>query len=157
MQTPIRTPHHAFWPPVALFSALVVGCGSNQPPAPVAGSGDAAFGRLAKEILDDHFKRHPSESTDLGIHRYDDQLDDLSETAIAGESAALKEFRVKLAAVDPAALTPTSALDREQLMHSLDAGVLALDTIRMWTKDPDAYSSDVTNAAYVIMKRSYAP
>ena len=27
----------------------------------------------------------------------------------------------------------------------------------MWTKDPDAYSGGITNAAYVIMKRAYAP
>ena len=27
----------------------------------------------------------------------------------------------------------------------------------MWTKDPDSYSGGVTNAAYVIMKRAYAP
>ena len=29
--------------------------------------------------------------------------------------------------------------------------------IRMWAKDPDTYSGGVTNAAYVIMKRAYAP
>ena len=39
----------------------------------------------------------------------------------------------------------------------MDAGVLALDVIRRWTKDPDAYSGGVTNAAYVIMKRNFAP
>jgi uncharacterized protein (DUF885 family) len=146
-----------FWPVVVLVGALTAACRPNQPSAPVAGSGDAAFGQLAKDILDARYKRHPSESTDLGIHRYDDQLDDLSEAAIAAESAALKDSRSKLSAIDPATLTPTSALDREQLMHSLDAGVLALDTIKMWTKDPDTYSADVTNAAYVIMKRDYAP
>ena len=27
----------------------------------------------------------------------------------------------------------------------------------MWRKDPDAYSSGITNAAYVIMKRNFAP
>ena len=77
--------------------------------------------------------------------------------ALKAESAALKDFRARLAAIDPATLTLDSALDREQLMHSLDAGVLGIDTIRMWAKDPDTYSSDVTNAAYVIMKRNYAP
>ena len=35
--------------------------------------------------------------------------------------------------------------------------MLALDAIRQWAKDPDTYSSDVTNSAYVIMKRNYAP
>jgi len=43
------------------------------------------------------------------------------------------------------------------LLHALDTGILSADTIRMWAKDPDTYSGRVTNAAYVIMKRDYAP
>jgi uncharacterized protein (DUF885 family) len=142
----------------ALFAVLTTACGSAPPPpAPRAGSGDAAFDQLAKDILDDHVRRHPSGATDLGVHRYDDQLDDLSQPAIAAESDALKAFRSKLMAIDPATLTQTNALDREQLLHEMDAGVLMLDVIRMWAKDPDTYASIVTNAAYVIMKRDYAP
>ena len=37
------------------------------------------------------------------------------------------------------------------------AGILANDVVRQWTKDPDVYSSGVTRAAYVIMKRKFAP
>ena len=33
-------------------------------------------------------------------------------------------------------------------------GCWSSTTIRMWAKDPDSYSSGVTNAAYVIMKRA---
>ena len=128
-----------------------------EPTPPAAGSGDAAFGQLAAAILEDTYKRDPSEATDLGIHKYDDQLEDLSEGALKAESAALKDFRARLAAIDPATLTLNRALDREQLIHRMDARVLAIDTIKMWAKDPDTYSSDVTNAAYVIMKRNYAP
>ena len=139
---------------VALFAAS---CTPAPPPPPAAGGGDAAFSALAKSILDDRYKRHPSQATDLGIHQYDDQLEDPSQAAIKGESDALKAFRTKLAAIDPATLTLPSALDREQLIHAMDEGVLELDTIRMWSKDPDGYSGGVTSAAYVIMKRAYAP
>jgi uncharacterized protein (DUF885 family) len=141
----------------ALAALLGAGCGRAPAPRASAGSGDAAFRALAKSILDAHVQQNPSEATDLGIHTYDDRLDDLSQAAISAESAALKAFHAKLAAIDPASLTLDSALDREQLMRAMDAGVLANDTIRMWAKDPDTYSSDVTNAAYVIMKRDYAP
>src|SRR5206468_5324844 len=39
---------------------------STPPAAP--GTGDAAFSTLATFILKDRYKRHPSASTDLGIH-----------------------------------------------------------------------------------------
>ena len=42
-------------------------------------------------------------------------------------------------------------------MRAIDAAILSLDVIRAWTRDPDMYSGGVTNAAYVIMKRAYAP
>jgi uncharacterized protein (DUF885 family) len=142
---------------ILVAAAFPAACAPKQPPPPVAGSGDAAFASLAKDILDDHYKRHPSHATDLGIHRYDDQLEDLSQTAIKSESDTLKAFRSSLTAIDPETLTLASALDREQLIHTVDDSVLALDTIRMWAKDADTYSSGVTNAAYVIIKRGYAP
>jgi uncharacterized protein (DUF885 family) len=123
----------------------------------VAGSGDAGFAALAGDILEDHYQRHPSHATDLGIHKYDDQLEDFSQAAITNESDALKGFRAKLAVVDTATMTLANALDCEQLIHAVDESVLELDTIKRWSTDPDTYSSGVTNAAYVIMKRAYAP
>ena len=148
-----------------MLSVLMLGFGATiscsdrpaQPPPSGAGSGDAAFTELARQILDDHHRRHPSVATDLGLHQYDAELEDASEAAIHAESQALQQFRPKLAAIDAATLTADRQLDREQLQRALDAGVLALDRIRQWAKDPDSYSGAITNSAYVIMKRNYAP
>jgi uncharacterized protein (DUF885 family) len=146
-------------PVLALACAAAISCarGPAQAPPPTAGSGDAAFTGLARQILDDHYARHPTAATDLGLHRFDAQLEDVSAAAVHAESQALQGFRDKLAAIDPATLTLDNQLDREQLRRAMDAGVLALDRIRHWAKDPDTYSGAVTNAAYVIMKRPYAP
>src|ERR1700681_3711541 len=111
-----------------LAAGLAAACGSRAGPTATAGSGDAAFGGLAHEILEDHHKRHPSQATDLGIHQYDDQLEDRSPAAIKAESDGLKDFHSKLTAIDPSTLTLTSALDREQLLRSIESGVIALDT-----------------------------
>ncbi len=136
---------------------LATGCGSNQPAATVAGIGNAAFGKLATDAIADHLHRNPSTATDLGIHTYDQLLEDYSAAAISAESQAMKDFRTQAAVIDPATLTPDRQLDREQLIRALDAGILANDVIRAWTKNPDNYSSGITNAAYVIMKRGFAP
>ena len=111
----------------------------------------------SRDILQDHFRRNPSAATDLGIHTYDDQLEDVSQAAIAAESQAMKGFRRQLDAIDPATLTLEKQLDREQLVRAMDSGVLGLDVIKRWARDPDAYSGGITNAAYVIMKRDFAP
>jgi len=141
-------------------AAVACQTSSSAPPAApavVAGAGDAAFRTLAASILDDRFRRHPSFATDLGVHRYDAMMDDASQAAITAETDALNAFAARLIGVDAASLSLDAQLDREQLIRAMDAGVLANSVIRQWAKDPDFYSSGVTNAAYVIMRRKFAP
>jgi len=137
---------------VAFAAAAACGGSSKQ-----TGSGDAAFRAIAKDAIDDHMRRNPSAATDLGIHTYNAQLDDVSHAAIVAESKALTDFRSKVDAIDPSTLSLDAQLDREQLIRAFDAGILANDEIRQWEKNPDLYSSVVTNAAYVLMKRPFAP
>ena len=144
---------------LAFTIALAAACDAAPPatPPPATGGGDAAFSALAREILEDYFQRHPSAATDLGIHKYDAVMDDGSQQAVAAESSALNGFLTRLRAIDPATLTLDKQLDHEQLVRAMTAGMLANDVIRQWEKDPDVYSSGVTRAAYMIMKRKFAP
>jgi uncharacterized protein (DUF885 family) len=143
---------------IAVATAASCQTSSSAPPraAAAAGAGDAAFRTLAASILDDRFRRHPSVATDLGVHRYDAMMDDASQAAVMAETDALNGFAARLIGIDPKSLTLDAQLDREQLIHAMDAGVLTNAVIRQWAKDPDFYSSGVTNAAYVIMKRKFA-
>ena len=156
---PLRTRRTLRQFAVALCALLATAACQTAPAStpPVAGSGDAAFSTLATFILKDHYKRHPSAATDLGIHTYDLLMDDASKQTIDDETAELTSFKQELEKIDPATLTPDRQLDREQLRHAMDAGILTNTVVRTWAKDPDFYSGAVTNAAYVIMKRKYAP
>ena len=137
---------------------LVTACSQPSTSQPARkGPDDTTFRALAQQILQDHYQRHPSQATDLGLHQFDAQLDDASEAAVHAESQALQQFKARLAAIDAHTLTLDAQLDAELLRISLDEGLLYLDRIKQWTKDPDSYSGAITNAAYVIMKRAYAP
>jgi len=131
--------------------------GAAKPAATAAGSGDAAFTALATEILEDYYQRNPTSATDLGIHKYDDKLEDYSAAAVASEVTALKAFRARLEAIAPSTLTLDRQLDREQLIHSIDGTLLQDEVIKPWAKDADNYSSGITNTAYVMIKRTFAP
>src|SRR4051812_41164108 len=143
---------------VALIAVCSIACHSaTAPQTPAPGSGDSAFNTLATFMLKARSQRHPSVATDLGIHLYDAVMDDASRQSIEDETAELQSFREKLAAIDAATLTPGKQLDREQLIRAIDSGILSNSVIKTWAKDPDFYSGGVTNAAYVIMKRNFAP
>ncbi|MDQ6611497.1 MAG: DUF885 domain-containing protein, partial [Gemmatimonadota bacterium] len=81
----------------------------------------------------------------------------MSKTGQAAAAQSLKGFRAQVVAADTMALSAVNRADHALVLASLDAGILEYDVIRKWTKDPDSYSSGVTNAAYTIMKRNFAP
>ena len=140
-----------------LLVASVVGCNQPPPPPPTTPSADAAFTEVANAVLEDVYRRHPTQATFLGIHKYDDRLEDFSRQAVMDEIAALRGFRDRVAAIDASRLGDANRLDREQLVRALDAQLLTLDVIRPWAKNADAYSSGLTNTAYLMIKRDFAP
>jgi uncharacterized protein (DUF885 family) len=142
---------------VSLLGAVLSSCGGRQPAAPAAGSSDGAFAALAKEILEDTYRRQPTQATYLGIHRYDDTLEDYSHAAIVAQVQAMRAFRTRLGAIDPTTLSADKQLDREQLLLAMDGRILAGEVVKTWAKDPDTYSSGLTNTAYIMVKRNFAP
>src|SRR5438067_13907178 len=84
-------------------------------------SGDQAFRAIARDAIDDQLRRHPSAATDLGVHTYDRQFEDFSETAMAAESKAVAGRRARVSATAPAALSVAARRAREQPVRAIDA------------------------------------
>jgi uncharacterized protein (DUF885 family) len=132
-------------------------CGTPAPPPASKPSGDAAFGDVARAYLEDTYRRQPTLATLLGVHKYDEAIRDPSRQAVADEIAAARQFRERVAAIDAGTLSPSNQLDREQLLLAIDSRILTLDVVRPWARDPDSYSSGLTNTAYLMIKRAFAP
>jgi uncharacterized protein (DUF885 family) len=146
---------------VVALVVLASACGGRGTTSGSGGTGatssaSAAFQSIASNVIADHLERNPSQATDLGVHTYDSQLEDFSREAFGYQVKALQGFRRQLDLLDPSTLSADQQLDREQLIHAMDSQILTLDVIRQWTKDPDMYSGAITNAAYTIIKRTFA-
>ena len=99
-------------------------------PAPEAAAADAGLARLADEYFDAYyFPTHPTDATSVGIHRYDDRLEDLSRAAVQREIRVLLGWEQRFAAVSPGALSehareyPTAAPRVTIVSHHNYAGV----------------------------------
>jgi uncharacterized protein (DUF885 family) len=134
-------------------------CASStpQPPPANAASGNAAFDDVSRAYLEDMYQRQPTSATYLGIHKYNDRLDDYSRKAVDDAAVSARQFRGRVAAIDAASLSPERQLDREQLLRAIDSRLLSLEVLRPWAVDPDSYSSGLTQTAYVMIKRNFAP
>jgi uncharacterized protein (DUF885 family) len=148
-----------FCPAVALLAgiALLSACRSPQTATSSAPhSSDGAFTAVAHEYLEDIYRREPTQATYLGIHKYDDQLENYSRAAVTDAIAAARRYRDRVSAIDAASLTAANQLDQVQLLHAIDSRLLSLETVRPWARDADAYSSGLTNTAYIMIKREFA-
>ncbi len=97
-----------------------------------------------------YFPFSPTTATSAGIHKYDDKLEDYSKAGVAKRVAALKKFESEFAKL------PESP-DRDLVLSNIRAELLELETVRGWERNPDNYSSGITNSAFVIMSRTFAP
>ncbi len=125
---------------------------------PSADGAGQTFNTLSEQYFQQvYFKYSPTAGTSAGLHQYDTQLEDYSAAAIQKQIAALHEWDKKIAAIDASALDAEPAADRDILLNSIRAALLQLEVIRGWEKNPDIYSTGVTNAIFTIMERPYAP
>jgi uncharacterized protein (DUF885 family) len=115
------------------------------------------FNFLADQFFSDvYFHFAPTAGTSAGLHQYDTQLEDYSAANIQKEIAALHTYEKKVEAIDPSALDASVAADHLILLNNIRSQLLTLEIIRPWEKNPDIYSSGITNSAFVIMERPYA-
>ncbi len=137
-----------------LAASCVSGAHATTPVVPP----DPAFAALADEFFDDYyFPNNPTLATQTGIHRYDDKLEDYSHAQIDKEIAELKKYEARFAALDRSSLGEMARGDLDLVLNNIRSTRLTLETIRPWEKNPDIYSSGITNSAFVIMERKFAP
>ncbi|HST44913.1 MAG TPA: DUF885 family protein, partial [Luteimonas sp.] len=145
---------------LALAACQTPAPSTHAPPAPVAatpGLQDTAFARLSARYLDEGLALSPVSATQIGDHRFDAELDDLSA---AGRQAAADWSRAMLAeldALDTARLSRENQVDALILRNQLRGSLWDLETMQGWAWDPQVYSGLAGGAIYNLMARDFAP
>jgi uncharacterized protein (DUF885 family) len=106
---------------------------------------------MSDRFFDEYFfPNNPTTATSDGVHKYDGQLEDYSKAGVTHRTAELKKWESQFAKL------PQSD-DRDLVLSYIRASLLELESVRQWEKNPDNYSSNITNSAYTIMSRKFAP
>jgi uncharacterized protein (DUF885 family) len=143
---------------VGALTAILLLCSSFLSAARPADDVHAQWNALADAYLDQvFFKFNPTTGTVDGLHQYDSQLEDYSHAGVDRQVAAYQAFEKRVEAFNPTGLTQAEAADREMVLSNIRGTLLELESIRGWEKNPDTYSSGITQSAYYIMNRKFAP
>jgi uncharacterized protein (DUF885 family) len=130
------------------------GAGTAAAPSPQT---QAGFHQWVDKYFDLYFQFHPSQATEAGFHQYDGKLEDFSRSAVEAEIAGLETFQKQFGGIQGSELTEDSSGDLEILTSSIRARLLELQSIQMWRKDPDLYTSALSDSIFLIMRRNFAP
>jgi uncharacterized protein (DUF885 family) len=151
---------------LALIAALG-GCQQADSPAPATGTeaaapaGDAAvdtaFADLSKRALDTWMQLSPISATQIGDHRYDSEIDDLSA---AGQQKVLTAYKALLAdldRIDVSKLSRENQVDAAILRNQLQSEVWTAEVLQSPKWDPQMYNGMAGSALYGLMAREFAP
>ena len=137
-----------------LMLFLVVSFASKPSPS----RAETVFSNLAQDYFSKYyFPENPATATTLGNHRYDNTLADDSKANIMKKIMVLQKYEADLKIIDPKALSDWMEANYELLINHLHSELLNWQEIKAWEKNPDYYSSLITQSAFVLMERDYAP
>ncbi|HZQ67062.1 MAG TPA: DUF885 domain-containing protein [Terriglobales bacterium] len=117
----------------------------------------AEVNQLIDRYFDFYFRNHPTAATAVGFHQFDGKLEDFSRQALTSEIAGLKDFQARFDSVVDSDMPADARVDRELVRSAIKARLLELESIQMWRKDPDLYTSSVSYSVFLVMKRNFAP
>ena len=151
---------------LALLASLAACQKAESPTAPADGTtaataatseADAAFTALAQRALDTWFQLSPVSATQIGDHRYDDLIDDLSAEGRQKGAEATRKLLAELEAIDVSQLSRENQVDAAILRNQLQYDLWGNDVLQAWAWDPQVYSNLAGSAIYGLMAREFAP
>nr|WP_164082115.1 DUF885 domain-containing protein [Stenotrophomonas pavanii] len=151
---------------LALVAALA-GCQPADAPTTAAATAagqqaadaavDAAFADLSKRALDTWMQLSPVSAPQIGDHRYDSELDDLSAAGQQKTVDAYKALLGELDKIDVAKLGRENQVDAAILRNQLQSEIWNAEVLQSGKWDPQLYNGIAGSAIYGLMAREFAP
>jgi len=118
---------------------------------------DAAFADLSKRALDTWMQLSPISATQIGDHRYDAEIDDLSAAGQQKMLTAYKGLVADLDRIDVSKLSRENQVDAAILRNQLQSEIWSAEVLQSSKWDPQIYNGVAGSAIYGLMAREFAP
>ncbi len=119
-------------------------------------SKDEDFEKLAKDYIEGYLSSHPEAATQLGDHRFDDQLTDYSASSqfrlLTRERQMLKALE---AFSDPTKLSGANQVDVRILRENVEGRIFELEELKEPEWNPLVYNESLANSLYLILARDF--
>ena len=127
------------------------------PATSAATSEDTRFEAFGDRIVDEYVKLDPIYATQLGEHRYDAMMTDVSTAGRAARRTFAERSLAELARFDRQKLSREHQVDAILLKDQLDYLIFSDERLQDWAWDPLTYSGPEGTALFGLMSRDFAP
>ena len=134
----------------AAILTLVAAAGCSRAP-----DADRVFVGLASRYLDRMLDQNPEWATNLGDHRFDHQVSDLSAEGFAARLGLARTTLDSLALLDTSRLSQVNRIDAEILAAACAGEIFAITELREHTWNPTWYNPG--DGIYNLLARDFAP
>lgn len=118
---------------------------------------DKAFAKLAASWLDKSMALSPVSATQIGDHRFDAMLDDVSASGRNAGLAFNKQTLAALQSIDAKRLSRANQVDAALLANELKSQIWQTESVQGWAWNPLSYQGVAGGAVYGLMAREFAP
>jgi uncharacterized protein (DUF885 family) len=117
---------------------------------------DEQFEKIAKDYVESILAAQPEFATELGDHRFDDQLSDYSPAARERRLARAKQFRDAVKEFsDISKLTGANQVDARILAENIDNEIFELEELKESDWNPLVYNQSLANSLYLLVARDF--
>jgi len=120
-------------------------------------SPDAQFEQLAADYVDQFPALSPVSATQLGDHRFDSELNEVSPDARQKSVTFHRALLERLNAIEVTRLERANQVDHALLEHELRAHIWQVEVLQEWAWNPLVYTELAGSAIYGLMARDFAP
>jgi uncharacterized protein (DUF885 family) len=116
-----------------------------------------SLNQLNDDFMQSFFEFQPSAGTRAGFHRYDPRMESYDEAGVARQVALYQKYEKRIEELDTRGWSRWARDDREMLLCFVRSRIFELRTQRTWQRNPDYYSSVLTDSTFLLMGRNFAP
>jgi uncharacterized protein (DUF885 family) len=119
---------------------------------------DAKFGKLVDSYLESHWKFNPTAATLAGFYKFNDKLEDFSESVIDKRGVEIEGFNKELTTkISMDKLSADLQIDRQLLLETMDLDLLRLERIVPQEYNPRYYNDILLNSIRGLLIKEFAP
>jgi uncharacterized protein (DUF885 family) len=114
------------------------------------------FSTLAADFLASEFELYPTRASGLGVHEFDDRLEDLSADAFRRRDTEAASWLTRFEAVDDGPLRPDERVDRDLAIAQLRGRIILTDWAT-WRRDPIVYTGPILDGIFRLLLHRLRP